>query len=81
MSGCSKYCLALLYTGKVLETKKFKRTMNLISTFDKPLCKTVQKRVIKTVKNLNSLKKIVPKAPIKSNTSPKNIELRLEDKK
>lgn len=55
--------------------------MNLISTFDKPLRKTVQKRVIKTVKNLNSLKKIVPKAPIKSNTSQKNIELRLENKK
>lgn len=34
--------------------------MNYIKTFDKPVRKVIKKSVAKTVKNLNSLKKIVP---------------------
>jgi|GEM_PF-6792656 len=43
----------MLYTGKVLHTEKFKHTIKLIDSYNKPLRKIVQKRVDKTVRKLS----------------------------
>ena len=60
VSKCSKYCLAVLYTRPEIKSESFKRVMNFIESFKptrKNIVKKVEKRVAKTVKSLNGLKK------------------------
>lgn len=41
--GCSKYCLGILYSGLVSETKHFKQTMKFIDNANKPIAKIAKK--------------------------------------
>jgi hypothetical protein len=54
---CSKYCLGVVYSGLVTETKHFNNTMKFIDTVNKPIKKTT----IKTTNKLTSLKKDIIK--------------------
>lgn len=51
--GCSKYCLGIIYTGHVEDTKRFKSTLKFIEKVNKP----VQKIQAKTSTKLGTIKK------------------------
>lgn len=53
--GCSKYCLGVIYTGHVQETKRFKNTIKFIEKVNAPLKKVQEK----TTAKLGTIKKAV----------------------
>lgn len=63
---CSKYCLGIVYSGLVAETKHFKNTMNFIDNANKP----IQKIAKKTTNKLDTFKKAIVKKVTKKTTPP-----------
>ena len=63
---CSKYCLGIVYSGLVPETKHFKNTMKFIDTANKP----IQKVVRKTTTKIDTFKKAIVKTVEKKTTPP-----------
>ncbi len=75
---CSKYCLGIVYSWLVAETKHFKNTMKFIDTANKPIQKISQKTTNKLGTFKKSIVKEVEKKIIsptkKINTIPKSIK-------